>query len=77
MLKAQIVSVVGNHIIDMENIYAFMEIRNVAFAGEETRKSLRPELIGLPKFAGFAGPMYGGPGIARYESTEAYKALSQ
>jgi hypothetical protein len=38
---------------------------------------LRPELKGQPQFSGLVGPMYDGPGIARYETGELYKRMSQ
>jgi hypothetical protein len=34
------------------------------------------EMAGMPIVRDFAGPMYGGPGIARYESWAAYRKLS-
>jgi hypothetical protein len=37
----------------------------------------RPELAGQPTFDKLVGPMYGGPGIARYETPERYDELSR
>jgi hypothetical protein len=34
------------------------------------------ELRGAPKFSGVFGPAYGGPGIVRYETWDAYNRLS-
>lgn len=50
--------------------------------GLHESKSTRKELQMQPKFYGFCGPMWGGyksdgTPIIRYESTQAYSALSQ
>jgi hypothetical protein len=41
---------------------------------------LRPELVGQPILAGFAGPCWGGmkdgEPVIRYEDAESYRALS-
>ncbi len=37
----------------------------------------RPELKGQPQFDQLVGPMYGGPGIARYETGEVYDRMSR
>lgn len=49
--------------------------------GLHESKSTRKELQMQPKFCGFCGPMWGGytrdgKPVIRYESTEAYNALS-
>jgi hypothetical protein len=36
----------------------------------------RPELQGLPKFSELLGPMWDGDGNVRYETSEAYNAIS-
>lgn len=38
-------------------------------------RTFREELYDRPKFSGFNGPMYNGPGVVRYESVEAYAEL--
>lgn len=51
-----------------------------AHDGESPKRTLRPELQGLPTFRGLAGPMWGGErngqAVARYETWEANAALS-
>lgn len=49
----------------------------LAITGRATRASLRAELQGQPTFAQLAGPMYGGPGIVRYETTAALAEASR
>jgi len=53
---------------------AQMGIKQVGF---ETSGRLRPELQGQPKFDKLVGPMYGGPGIVRYETPETYESMSR
>ena len=61
----------------MNDILSEMEARGFKkFATEPYGTRLRPELQGLPKFSGIIGPMWGGEGIARYESGPAYNILS-
>lgn len=36
----------------------------------------RIEMEGAPTFHGLAGPMYGGPGVVRYEDAEMCRLLS-
>jgi len=45
--------------------------------GTETGTRLRPELVGAPKFNKLVGPMYGGPGVVRYETAEVYDSMSR
>lgn len=42
-----------------------------------SRPGVREEMQGAPVFEELVGPMYGGPGIARYETSEAYDRLSR
>lgn len=42
-----------------------------------TTGRLRPELQGQPTFKGLVGPMFDGPGVARYETGETYDRLSR
>lgn len=44
--------------------------------GVNTNPKHRVELQGQPKFDGLCGPMYGGPGVVRYETAAAYSQLS-
>lgn len=60
----------------IENIYAAFEVRGFLPTGKLSGPPLRPEIQGQPKFFGLNGPMYGGPGVVRYESVEAYAVLS-
>jgi hypothetical protein len=64
-----------------ENVRAFMAVR--AFVPIGTRNQLplsvrqyREEIVGLPIFDQLCGPMYDGPGVARYEDTAANQFLS-
>jgi len=41
------------------------------------RMQFRAEMVGEPIIAELVGPMYDGDGVVRYESTEAYDALSR
>lgn len=59
-----------------ENLAAWLSVRGMAITGKETRTNLRPELQGAPKIAGLTGPMYGGPGVIRYEDHRTYEIMS-
>lgn len=45
--------------------------------GSETGRHLCAELIGAPKFSNLIGPIYGGPGVCRYETGEVYERNSR
>lgn len=63
-----------------DNVVPAMEIRGFTLTGMETRRGLRPELQGQPKFGGVLGPMWGGvengEPVVRYECQSAYDKLS-
>ena len=40
------------------------------------RIQYREEMVGQPEFKGLCGPMYGGPGIVRYEDWKVYERMS-
>jgi len=44
--------------------------------GTVNNPRLRPELQGLPTFSNLLGPMWDGPGGARYETDEVYDIMS-
>lgn len=78
--KFQIVQLVDGILLPSEftseeNLIAGMRVRGSKLTGRESSPSVRAELIGQPKFSGFNGPMYNGPGVVRYESVEAYAEL--
>jgi hypothetical protein len=37
---------------------------------------VKPEMLFQPSFKGLVGPMYGGPGVVRYEDGPTYNLLS-
>lgn len=78
-MQYQIVQVVDGATIVSKptDVMAWAEISGFPFLKLEDRPSLRAELIGQPKFSGLNGPMYGGPGIVRYESNKAYEEFSR
>jgi hypothetical protein len=45
--------------------------------GEFAGGGVRPELRGQPLFDELVGPMYGGPGLVRYETGEVYESMSR
>lgn len=59
-----------------ENLIPAMEIRGYELTSYNRNRSHRAELQGQPKFSGLCGPMYGGPGVIRYECTKANDQLS-
>lgn len=64
-----------------ENIIPSLSVRGFEMLRLETRKSLRPELQGQPKFSRLIGPCWGGTAedgspIIRYEDNNAYQELS-
>lgn len=65
----------------IENLLPSAEVRGFAPNGRikeqgSGRIVLREEIIGQPEFDGLCGPMYGGPGIVRYEDWNTYDRLS-
>ncbi len=50
------------------------EFRGARLSADRT---FREELYDRPKFSGFNGPMYNGPGVIRYGSPAAYAELSR
>lgn len=61
--------------VEPANLEAWTTIRGIEQTGVCARRNIRPELFGQPTFRTFCGPMYGGPGIARYEDNTAYGEL--
>lgn len=59
------------------NVIPGFDIRGFTHTGANHNSRNRAELQGAPKFSGVCGPMYGGPGIIRYETTKAYAILSE
>jgi hypothetical protein len=45
--------------------------------GTSDGRRLRPELLGHPTFSNLVGPMWGGNGMVRYETDDAYDILSR
>lgn len=61
-----------------EDLIRGLEKFDIRHTGENpARSGHRPELAGQPTFDGLVGPMYGGPGIARYETGEEYERQSR
>lgn len=50
--------------------------RGFVFSGLNRNPAHRAALQGQPKFTGLCGPMFGGPGVVRYETPAAYARLS-
>jgi hypothetical protein len=59
-----------------ENIRAWCEIRGFTICGVNANPRQREELQGHPIISGLCGPMYDGPGVIRYEDSEANERLS-
>jgi hypothetical protein len=64
---------------DFENLEAAAGVRGWNVIGVKTARSiaLRPEIEGAPMFDALCGPMYGGPGIVRYEDSKTNDQLSR
>lgn len=64
---------------DRDAFLAWVKETGRTYGGEESPVfgPLRPELKGQPFVSGLAGPMYGGPGVVRYETPEVADALSR
>ena len=88
-MRAKIVQTVGGQMVvatvSMDAIEEAMSVRNAKKSGEVVRSrgriARREELIGLPTFSGFCGPMWDGYGdddepVVRYEDWETYRLLS-
>lgn len=81
-ILVQLVEDVGMVATDgsIENMIPAFEIRGFVQNGNVKKQygqiQLREEIIGQPEFDGLCGPMYGGPGIVRYEDWNAYERLS-
>jgi hypothetical protein len=62
------------------NVIPAMSVRGYEMTGQETRKGLRPELQGHPRFGGVLGPMWGGVRdgvpVIRYETQSVNDHLS-
>lgn len=78
--KAVIVTAVEGSLVTVEvaaeNIVAAASVRGWTATGIFSRPGCREEMQGAPTFQGLSGPMYGGPGVVRYESAEAFRLLS-
>lgn len=65
---------------EIENMISAFEVRGFVQNGNVKRQygqiKLRDEILGQPEFDGLCGPMYGGPGIVRYEDWKTYELLS-
>ncbi len=59
-----------------DNIIPAFDVRGFELTGINTSPLSRPELRGQPKFRGLAGPLYGGPGVIRYEDRVSCAAAS-
>jgi hypothetical protein len=55
----------------------FKTFHDLDVTGYNNNPSQRAELQGGPKFKGLLGPMYGGPGVLRYENQAAYDSLCE
>lgn len=77
-MKYQIVqSVDGEFIVtNPTDIIAWAEVAGIEITGINSNPRQREELQGQPKLKGFCGPMYGGPGVIRYEDIATYRSLS-
>jgi hypothetical protein len=62
--------------VKIENLEVAMEARGYTVRGL-CGKPCREEMHGQPMFTKVIGPMYGGPGIVRYEDEAAYEKLSK
>jgi len=66
--------------VSFENLEAAASVRGWAVTGYFKPYRVggcRPELLGAPVFAGLVGPMYGGPGIVRYEDSKTNDRMSR
>ena len=59
----------------VENVFDFVPNGSYIEGYVEADGYLRKEMIGLPRFSGWLGPMWDG-GAVRYETQEAYDDLS-
>jgi hypothetical protein len=85
-MKANRVIVVGQKVVEfgIDELAAFAKASGLKVIGSVGavapgmhRIALREELVGQPRFDKLCGPMYGGEGIVRYETTKAYEELSR
>lgn len=61
-----------------EDLIRGLEKYDIKHRGESSPSTQRrPEIRSQPEFSGLLGPMYGGPGVARYETQETYNDLSR
>jgi hypothetical protein len=67
-----VVGLAGQHMKfkTREDLIRGLDKFNITPSGSGGGSHLRPELRGQPSFSGLAGPMYGGPGVVRYETSE-------
>lgn len=74
-------TVIGDGILKFktrEELIHGMAKFNVRHVGDTpSGGNMRPELRGQPRFDSLVGPMYGGPGLVRYESGEVNDRLSR
>lgn len=76
--KALIITKYGNIEVAIENLECATEVRGWKIVGlKSTSTTFASEIRGQPMFDKLAGPMYGGPGIVRYECWETYDTLSR
>lgn len=77
-MKYQIVQNVDGEFIvtNPTDIYAWAEVAGVQITGINNNPRQREELQGQPKLSGFCGPMYGGPGVIRYEDQRTSQVMS-
>lgn len=61
----------------LDSLISAMEVRGYSLCGISKARGQRAELVGQPEFKGVAGPMWGGPGVLRYETTKVYAEASQ
>lgn len=63
---------------DRETFIKSMKQHGIRYTGTSGgSSSVRPEIQSQPTFDKLVGPMYGGPGIARYETSKMYEQMSR
>ena len=62
---------------DRETFIKAMKQQGIQYTGTNQGSGLRQEIQGQPTFDKLVGPMYGGPGVARYETSEVNDQMSR
>lgn len=78
MITYQIVVSINGSLTSLTttDLVGFCAANDIAVTGTNHNPHQRTELQGQPRLRGFCGPMYGGPGLIRYECPQSYADLS-